>query len=357
MPAARATIDATRCGRRVRRLAPVSVAALALLTACGGGSTAQPTVTVTQTAGAGGGGGALTSPTSSATTRPGIAAVTTAGALVLLDPSTGNVTQTLVPGGVAGGELAASPDGSGIYYAQGSGCRTTIEKISAGGGTPTAVATGSLPAISPDGTKLAYASEPSPVNQNCFPSTAGKVVVRVLQTGAEQVFPLPPSVRKSDLPLPVSYLSWAADGTRLAVSTAAIQDNEGWGLDIVDTTVAPYYLPGPGVVSVPPTGSPTPQRSYIRQGVFLPDGDLFISRACCGGFPVHNTSRLMWVVTTSGALVHQVALGYPTLDHTSLSVNSTGQWLLYLAGHDLYVSENGATPSKLATGLIAAAWL
>jgi hypothetical protein len=55
--------------------------------------------------------------------------------------------------------------------------------------------------------------------------------------------------------------------------------------------------------------------------------------------------------------VHQVALGYPTLDHTSLAVNSTGQWLLYLAGHDLYGSENGARPSKLAIGLIAATWL
>lgn len=67
---------------------------------------------------------------------------------------------------------------------------------------------------------------------------------------------------------------------------------------------------------------------------------------------------LLTVLTaTGGALVHQVALGYPTLDHTSLAANSTGRWLLYLAGNDLYVSENGARPSKLATGLIAATWL
>jgi hypothetical protein len=64
----------------------------------------------------------------------------------------------------------------------------------------------------------------------------------------------------------------------------------------------------------------------------------------------------MWEVALSGALVHQVALGYPTLEHVSLAATSNGQWLLYLAGGDLYVSENGATPSKRATGLIAADW-
>jgi len=356
MPADRATMSPSRCGRRDRRLVLAVLAVPVLLAGCGvSAPTVQPTVTVTQTSGSSGSASASQTPAPAA--RPGIAAVTTAGALVLIDPATGNITRTLVSGGVTGGEIAASPDGSVIYFAQGAGCRPAIEKIPAAGGTPAAVVTGSLPAISPDGTKLAYASEPSPVNQNCFASTSAKVVVRSLQTGAEQVFPLPPSVRTSALPLPVSYLSWAPDGTRLAVSTAAVQDNEGWGLDIVDTRTARYYLPGPGVINVPPTGSPTPRRSYIRQGVFLPDGNLFISRACCGGFPVRNTSRLMWEVTTTGAFVHQVALGYPTLDHTSLAVSSTGRWLLYLAGHDLYVSENGARPSKLASGLIAATWL
>lgn len=71
---------------------------------------------------------------------------------------------------------------------------------------------------------------------------------------------------------------------------------------------------------------------------------------------MHNTSRLMWEVSTSGGYLHQVALGYPTLEHTSLAASSTGQWLLYLAGTGLYVSENSATPAKRAGGLIAAAW-
>jgi len=51
-----------------------------------------------------------------------------------------------------------------------------------------------------------------------------------------------------------------------------------------------------------------------------------------------------------------VAVGYISLDHTSLDVSSDGGWLLYLAGDSLYVSQGGATPRELTTRLIAAAW-
>jgi hypothetical protein len=41
----------------------------------------------------------------------------------------------------------------------------------------------------------------------------------------------------------------------------------------------------------------------------------------------------------------------------SLSATATGQFLLYIAGADLYVSESGNTPSKLTSGVIAATWM
>ena len=162
--------------------------------------------------------------------------------------------------------------------------------------------------------------------------------------------------QSSGLPYPISHLSWAPDNDHLAVSISAPEDNEGWNLNIVDTSQAKYYLAGTGVTSVPVTGSPTAQQSYLREGVYMPNGDLFVSRACCAGDPVSNTSRLMWEVNTAGTLIHQVAVGYANLDHTSLDVSSDGDWLLYLAGDSLYVSQGGATPHELTTGLIAAAW-
>ena len=344
--------------RSASRLALVLGPALALLAACSSGTASpQPTVTVTQPASSAPVSSSSAPPTSA---RPGIVAVTTAGALVKLDPANGSIIATLVAGGVVGDEVSVSPDGSTVYFTQRSGCTSEIESVSTGGGNPASIVPGDLPAISPDGSKLAFADQPL-LQPGCVPNQpnlAGdyKLVIRTLSTGAEQVLPLPPQVKRGGLFSPISHLSWGSDSVNLAVSTLAVQDNEGWGLYLVNTSLAHYYvLPGPGVTAVPVTGSPDAQRSYIREGIMLTDGNLFISRACCAGFPVHNTSRLMWEVTPAGTLVHQVAIGYPHLEHVSLAAD--GGWLLYLAGHDLYVSQDGNTPSKLATGLIAATWM
>jgi len=285
--------------------------------------------------------------------------VTTAGALVTLNPSTGVVAQTLVPSGVIGDEVSVSASGL-VFFAVQNGCSTTIEEVPVTGGSVATIAPGSVPAVSPDGTKLAYASQPS-LTAGCVPNTTDltalyQVKIRTLSSGATVSLAANPTSEDNGLPVPISHLSWSADNQHLAVSIASAEDNEGWDVTLVDTAQAQYFRAGAGVVSVPVTGSPTPQQSYLREGVYMPNGDLFVSRACCAGIPPQNTSRLMWEVTTSGVLVHQVAIGYPNLDHTSLDVSSDGQWLLYLAGNDLYVSQGGATPKELTTGLIAAAW-
>jgi hypothetical protein len=352
------------CFRTPLAAALLLAAPAMFIAACGttGSSNPGPTVTVTVPGGSGGGGLGNSTPTSSPSGgEPGIVAVTTTGALVRVDSSSGSATQTLVPSGVLGDDISVSPDGSTVYFAVGQGCKAQVESIPASGGSPTVIGQGESPAISPDGSKLAFAIEPS-LTQGCVPSNPNlaplyKLVIRTVNSGAEQVLPLPPQVQQGGLPSPISHLSWAADSTRLAVSTSAVQDNEGWNVWIVDTSVAKYYVqPGAGVTFIPVTGSPTPQRSYLREGIFLPDGDLFISRACCGGVPIRNTSRLMWVVNTSGSLVHQVAIGFANLEHYSLASDASGQWLLYLAGHDLYVSQGGNRPSRIGSGFIAATW-
>lgn len=355
---------------------PALMPALALLTAaivagCGSSSpTPQPTVTVTAPASSGGGsgsgsGGGLGSSTPAPPSggEPGIVGVTTAGALVQIDSSTGSVTKTIVPNGVVGDQVSVSPDGSTVYFTEEAGCHAEVESVSSSGGNLTAIGPGQLPAISPDGAKLAFTTEPV-MNENCVPDPSKpgvaaqfKLVIRTLSSGTVQSLGLPPQVQHGGLLPPISHLSWSADAAMLAVSTSAVADNEGWAVDLVDPSAAQYYADTTsGVTAVPVTGSPDAQRSYLREGVFLPDGNLFISRACCGGVPIHNTSRLIWEVSPTGALVHQVAIGFPDLDHVSLAADSSGQWLLYLADHDLYVSQGGNRPSKLTSGLVAAAW-
>jgi hypothetical protein len=340
--------------------------ALALLAACGAGNSggqatrgpsppappaaSSSSASTTPAGGPGASGG-----------EPGIVAVTTKGALVTLSPANGAVTSTLVASGAIGDEIAVATSGT-VYFTAHHGCTDQIESVPvSGGGSPAPIATGSLPALSADGSKLAFAREP-PLTTGCVPATPNlvplyKLVVRTLSTGAEATYPMvPPSQQKRSLPAPISHLSWAADGQHLAVSVAAFQDNEGWNLALLDTAAAKYYLSGAGVSFVPVTGQPSRRLSYLREGVYLPNGELFVSRACCAGFPPHNTSRLMWEVSTAGALVHQVAIGFASLDHTSLAVAPGGGWLLYLAGHDLYVSQGGARPRQVASGLVAAAW-
>jgi len=52
-----------------------------------------------------------------------------------------------------------------------------------------------------------------------------------------------------------------------------------------------------------------------------------------------------------------VAIGLTSQDHTSLAADRGGQWLLYLSGHDLFLSDEGGKAFALTTGLIAAVWL
>ncbi|HEY2508990.1 MAG TPA: hypothetical protein VGI58_20935 [Streptosporangiaceae bacterium] len=299
--------------------------------------------------------GATSTPAAAA--EPGILAVTKAGALVRLDPATGVVRQTLVRSGVLGDEISASA--GTIYFAVRNGCNGTIKSVPAGGGRAAVVTAGSLPAISPDGTKLAYASQPS-LTEACQgtgnPVPLYSLKIRSLSSGATVTLPQVPASQDTGLPAPISHLSWAADNNHLAVSIASVEDNEGWAVNVVDTGAAHYYLAGSGVTTLPVTGAPNRADSYLREGAYLPDGGLFVSRACCAGFPVRNTSRLMWEVGPDGVLRHQVAVGFADLDHTSLAVSPDGRWLLYLAGNDLYVSSGGARPRLLTTGLIAAAW-
>jgi hypothetical protein len=334
-------------------------AALTLVAACGGGPPSAPQGTATSASAA-----ATKSahPVSQTTARPpAMAGVTARGALVLLSSATGAPVRTLVPNGVIGDEISVSADGGTIFFSRRHGCVDDVESVAVSGGKPTLLTTGSGPALSPDGNTLAFARQPT-LTPRCMKAAGSdlsaqySLVTRTLSTGVERVYPMLPAGQSGGLPAPISHLSWAANGTELAVSIAAIQDNEGWQIVLMDTATAQNYLGGTGDTQVPVTG-PDRRRSYWREGAYLPGGNLFVSRACCAGEPVRNVSKLMWEITPAGVLKHRVAIGFPGLDHTSLAVNRSGKWLLYLAGTGLYVSEKGARPRQVGSGLIAAAWL
>lgn len=321
--------------------------------------------------------------TSSPGTQPGIIAVTTGGALVVLNPSTGAVTRTLVPSGLAispigpvdADEIAVSPDGGTVYFTDRANCTDNIESVPVSGGTPAIITTGELPAISPNGSELAFTrQDDADCNGSQNWAQNYSVVIRTLSTGSQTVYPMEPDDAGQVLPDPIAHLSWAPGGGQLAVSITAFQDNLGYNLVLLSPGTAQFYSTGPGTASVSVTGSPDASDSYYNEAVYLPDGNLFVNRDCCMGVPDHPPAdtNLMQEISSSGSLVRTVAIGIQQDDHTSLNVDPTGNSLLYVAGTfgfydpdgttpppggSLYVSHGGARPTQLATGILAAAWL
>jgi hypothetical protein len=296
---------------------------------------------------------------SGASARPAIVAVTTAGEVVLLNPKTGEATATLTgPQDVVGDEIAVS--GSAVYVAvrPANSCADEIESVPLAGGTPSVVATGVLPAISPDGTELAYVQEEldAPAQLGCTGS-AIEVVVRDLSTRTQTAYPAPPG--QGALVAQVSHLSWAPQGRALLVSSGPVQDNEGWQLNRLNLATSTYYLPQNAQDATKRNVSAaTAQQpgSYFEEGVYLPGGDLFVDRVCCQGEPVKTTSNLLQEVNPSGTVIRQVAVGFLNRRHRSL--DAAPGWLLYLSGTELFIAADGQPAKPLSNfGFIAAAWM
>lgn len=296
---------------------------------------------------------------------PDVVAVSTAGSVELLSTNTGLATKVLVPKVDAiGDEVAVSPDAKTVYYAVKSGCADRIYSVPVTGGTPSAVTTGALPAVSPDGAELAFVREPytaypyEPIGcsgglTSAHPGKAFSVVVRNLATGSEKVYPADPAI--SALPVPISHLSWSPSGGKLLVSIASAQDNSGWDLHVLNTETDQYFS-GASLFSggIPVTGPAGKRSAYYPEGVFQPDGNMFVVRECCAGFPVTPSAIVLQEITASGVPVHTVASGF--LDRIHSSLDAVQGKVLYLSGNTLFATRGGG--AKLITGgLIAATWL
>jgi hypothetical protein len=345
--------------RRYRSMLTSGVLAFAIGAGGGGFAYASFTTTSSSTTGAQTGTPVTASPTAG-TGQPGIVAVTTTGQVDVLNPQTGLAT-TMLTGNqdAVGDELAVAPNGT-VYYAvhPKNSCTDEIESVSLHGGTPSTVATGVLPAISPSGTDLAFVREQlGSVPAQCGADSAIAVVILNLATRAQTTYAAPPG--ENGLIAPISHLSWSPSGEQLLISSGPVQDNEGWNLNRMNITTATYYLPDNAQNSAKrDVTAATAQSagSYFEEGVYLPDGNLFVDRVCCAGTPAKITSNVLEKVNGSGTEISQVALGYLPRRHGSL--DAVPGWLLYLSGTELFIVADGHAAKPLSNfGFTAAAWV
>jgi hypothetical protein len=246
-------------------------------------------------------------------------------------------------------------------------------------------AQGRRPALSYDGNELAFSRAPYlvPESSACAPSPASytdlQLVVLNLATGQTKSLPmLQPSGFATTAPPDgasvISHLSWSPDGSHLAVTTQEGGTTaERFAVSILyPLTAGDYDGETTAYVPMPTPTDPTDNAAvkieindFYREAVYQPDGYLFVVRECCQA-PSPNARvppeyqpesvELLEIGQTTGTVARTVANGLTNRDHNSLNVSADGHWLLYLSGQDLEVSHAGATPSILATGLLAAAW-
>src|SRR5581483_1240995 len=306
--------------------------------------------------------------------RPAALVAAQGGALVRLDPATGARRSTIVSAaglpGVGIGAVSLDRVHDIVYYdtLAGSDClfapSGSIWRVPLAGDPPTRVAAGTSPAVSADGTLLAYVAEtchrcvPDDPRTGCqapfdpHGTIAGdELRVRTLATGADYAIT---SERHRDQTwlFVVDQLSWSPDNATIALSAGTVQDNEGREVRLVAAH------PGPGLDTAP-TVKPLPLGSvpYVSPATYLPDGTLFAHEGCCEGWGnLAQASRLLVVDPTTGARIAQVATGFPERSHHDLVADATGAWLLYGLDNDLMVSGNRDRPTTLAHNVSAAAW-
>lgn len=340
-PAGPEHVLTTAAQRRRRTVALSSLAVTALVVIAGiavfrDGSTAEVrTVPATRT-------------TTAPPARPSTAVVVTAqGAVVLVGTSDGRAARTLAPAGSADPTRKAvrSPDGATVYFGDQAidcGWSDLFEVPADGSRPPRAIAKGHAPAVSPDGTRLAYATA-----DGCVGAT---LVVRDLATGAEVSWSVPDGRPPHPFALGgISAIDWAPDNRRVA-----FQMDEHGGVHVLDT-----LLPGLLTAAAPVEPRQQPADTSLGLRSWHPEGGLAVAVQCCRN-PDGMTSER--VRTTSRTLLVDVATNEATpllADGEyawSLDLDASGEWLAWLDDGRIVMQGPDGRMRRVAEGFGAVSW-
>ena len=206
------------------------------------------------------------------TDRP-LVALTPEGRLVRLDPDTGEAREEVVSGlGVTpDATVAVAPDGESAYVQidAADGELPSIIRVSLLDGTTQDVASGWDPAISPDGTTLAFLG-PAPGTDPL--ATRG---LTLLDLATQSVRHLPDDEWCGDCERVVTGPTWSPDGRQVAVLRGSTAELSGLQVTVVDVDTAQSVDDG-RVVPTQRDAEGSGRVTSPEDQVFLPDGRLAV---------------------------------------------------------------------------------
>jgi hypothetical protein len=241
------------------------------------------------------------------------------GRLLVLDGAGSlvrGVPGTIGSSGAQGG-VALAPDRLHAFVAisLGSPKPWRLNEIDLVTGSRRKLANAVSPAVSPDGTRLAFLAVASDPNDDTFRVTA--LVIRNLHSGRNRSIPFQPP-RPLGTP-PELVINWSPDGKRIALFD---------GTQIRLATVATARTVG-SQPPAPGTAPTSPQRTGSLSPAFLDDRTLVVLDGCCIG-----PQRLVAIDLASGSRRPFAALRAPTVNLTRIR---PGVLLAVTAEHRLLV--------------------
>jgi len=308
--------------------------------------------------------------------RPGEIAATEGGSVVLLDAGDGHTLRTLAthPEATTGGfpyleGVSISPDHKQVFYALAGDCGpATIYRVAADGVAPPVLfAHGISPAVSPDGSKLAYAAA---VPTGAAPAAAAApavppaedgaaaadrhcqnaIVVRDLKSGAERTWRYPDTPEYGTAlyhDAVISEIGWAPDSTRLAYTLSY----EGDSMSLLDTG-ADADLAQTREIVVPDGGGNSSHPAWQATTGLL---GLFNTRfECCFDDNYTGPPRALLYNPERRLATPLLPAGRRV---SALDFDASGAHLLFVDGGRLYRRSGTQAPVALATsGVTHADW-
>jgi len=277
------------------------------------------------------------------------------GVVALLHPGTGAPVRVLATHPPTGGQVlqgaALTPDRGHAFYALVGGCgegsiyRVRTDRRS----TPSRIASGISPAVSPDGHWLAFAA-PGRQRPDDTAGCHNVVVIHDLRSGEEARrirFPDDEAHRSGFFAdAAFTRLAWAPDSRRLAIT----HSYEGDSVAVLDTVAArdltetiEVVVPGGGGDSRHPAWQAGTGRLAVVNSAF----------SCCYDDAYTGPPRTLLMDVENRTALDLLPAG---MNPTWLDFDPTGEHLLYADGGSLYRRSRGGEPAFVAPGFTIADW-